>query len=61
MGKYQDLADRLSSRPGAKNTSSFAELDSLAVGLPPSTRADLTWWGSAEDRTRMQAHVWPDA
>lgn len=58
MGKYQGLADWLSGQPRARITCTFAELDAVVVGLPPSARTDRTWWGNTTNRTRVQAHAW---
>jgi hypothetical protein len=58
MAKYDALAERLLRHRGAEATFSFAELDRLVGGLPPSARTDRTWWGNTTNRTRVQSRAW---
>lgn len=58
MAKYDGLADWLGCHQGVRVSVSFAELDGLVSGLPPSARTDRTWWGNTTNRTRVQSHAW---
>jgi hypothetical protein len=58
VAKYDSLATWLATHGGTRITASFAELDGVVGGLPPSARTDRTWWGNTVNRTRVQAHAW---
>ncbi len=57
---YAALTELLSDRPEATVELSFAELDELVQGLPPSARKHAAWWSNS---TASQAHArsWLDA
>jgi hypothetical protein len=57
-GKYEPLRDALTARSG-QVTWSFAELDRLVGGLPPSARRERTWW--ANTWRQPQAQSWLSA
>jgi len=42
----------------ARATVMFEDIDGLVGGLPPSARADRTWWGNTLNPGRVQAHAW---
>ncbi len=58
MAKYRGLGDWLSGQHGSQVSVSFANTDRLVSLLPPSARADRTWWGNTTNRTRVRAHAW---
>jgi len=57
-GKYVPLRELLSRSAGTVELS-FAELDELVEGLPPSARNYREWWANAT--RNPQAHAWLDA
>lgn len=61
MGKYAPLADKLSRLMHDQVMMKVADIDGLVGGLPPSARADRTWWGNTTNRTRVQTHAWMGA
>lgn len=60
MGKYDALADHLSSVPTDKRsiTLSFADIDRIVGGLPPSAYELRQWW--AND-SKPEARAWRSA
>lgn len=62
MGKY-DLLTAFLQRHGADTIGvSFQRLEQIiGDSLPPSARADRTWWGNTRNRMRVQAHAWLNA
>lgn len=60
MGKYDALADHLSSLPTDKTsiTLSFADIDRIVGGLPPSAYELRQWW--AND-SKAEARAWRSA
>ena len=61
MAKYEPLGDLLASLESDRVTLRFNECASLVDGLPPSARADRTWWGNTTNRRRVQAQAWMGA
>ena len=61
VAKYDALADWLTRQLGLRIVASFADLDALVSGLPPSARTDRTRWGNTTNRTRVQAQAWMGA
>ncbi len=59
--KYDPLRDALAQRASSSVSYSFAEVDRLVGGLPPSARRDPTWWGNTWHASRVQAHSWLSA
>jgi len=39
----------------------FAEIDAMVGGLPPSARTYPGWWSNEHDGTHVQARSWLDA
>jgi len=58
VAKYDLLADWLRSQKRLPITALIDDPDSLVAGLPPSARADRTWWGNTTNRKRVQAQAW---
>jgi hypothetical protein len=64
MGKYDPLIAFLQGQPSDTDAveMSFRRLEQI-IGdrLPPTARADPTWWDNTVDRNRAQAHAWLSA
>lgn len=58
MGRYDALADWLRRSGGSRRDCTFAEIDRVVGGLPPTARTDRTRWGKTTSRTRVQATAW---
>jgi hypothetical protein len=58
--KYEALRTALATESDTV-TWSFAEIDRLVGGLPPSARQDAKWWGNTWAATRVQARSWLSA
>ena len=59
--KYEPLARLLQARHPLAVTMTFAELDALVGGLPPSARSEPSWWGNTTNVSRTQAKAWMGA
>jgi hypothetical protein len=59
--KYDALERALKASIPQTVTRTFAELDELVGGLPPSARADRTWWGNTTNLGHTQARAWMGA
>ena len=57
MGKYEPLSDLL--RRSQNNVSmTFADLDQLVGGLPPSAWNHRSWWGNTVNPAHVHAASW---
>jgi len=60
--KYDALRQRLEQGLAGPVELSFAEIDELVGGLPPSASVHSAWWANEEPPTRhVQALAWLDA
>ncbi len=59
--KYDPLSRLLLSRHPEPVALTFAELDALIGGLPPSARTTRSWWGNTNAAHQSQAHAWMEA
>lgn len=59
MTKYSSLTHRLKDATTDVVSLTFAEVDQLVDGLPPSAREHRPWWGNAQD-SQGQAKSWMD-
>lgn len=60
MAKYAPLRDHLASRPEPVVEMTFAEIDRLVGGLPPSARKHSAWWANETSGTHSHARAWLD-
>jgi 5-methylcytosine-specific restriction protein B len=60
MAKYDALTERLANETARTLALSFADVDALVDGLPPSAREHRPWWGNAQD-SQGQAKSWMEA
>ena len=58
MAKYDPIERFLGDRTGEAVTVTFAELDQIVGGLPPSARKHRPWWGNEVSPARSQARAW---
>lgn len=59
MSKYAPLAAFLQAQTQESVTLSFAQIDELVGGLPPSAREHHPWWGNSRTAdTHSWAHLW---
>jgi hypothetical protein len=61
MAKHDNLAGLLAGLRRHRFTLSFEEIDVVVGRLPPTTRADRTWWGNTTNRRHVQVHAWMGA
>lgn len=57
--KYLPMVQWLTAQPSRSVTATFAELDALVDGLPPSASRYRAWWSNTPSHT--QAVAWMDA
>jgi hypothetical protein len=55
--KYDSFSRWLRDLDAAEITTTFAEIDVLVNSLPPSARADRTWWGNSARNSQAAAWI----
>jgi hypothetical protein len=61
MAKYDPLFEQLCRTGDGPVAMSFAEIDPLVGGLPPSAVRYPAWWGNEVDAHHVQAKAWIEA
>lgn len=61
VSKYDSLREHLDRLPAELVQLSFAEIDRIVAGLPPSAYEHRAWWSNQRQGSHVQATSWLDA
>jgi len=61
VSKYDPLRETLTVGDPGPRQMTFAEIDDIVGGLPPSARRYDAWWENEEEGSHVQARAWMDA
>ncbi len=61
VSKYDSLREHLDRLPPELVQLSFAEIDRIVAGLPPSAYEHRAWWSNERQGSHVQAIGWLDA
>ncbi|MCA9312468.1 MAG: hypothetical protein KDA21_14740 [Phycisphaerales bacterium] len=61
MAKYDPLRAELGRRGGQRVMMTFAEIEAMVGGLPPSAYEHQAWWANEQSGSHVHAQAWMQA